>query len=130
MIYHIHHALSGVEILDLDFEKAVQRAKGGDFIYFDPPYHPLTPTSNFVSYTGVFSDSDQLRLFEVFKYLDSINVKLMQTNSNTTFIRELYKDFRILEIEAKRSINCHGSKRGEITDLLILGNYYFICFTS
>ena len=101
MIYHIHHALSGVEILDLDFEKAVQRAKSGDFIYFDPPYHPLTPTSNFVSYTGVFSDSDQLRLFEVFKYLDSINVKLMQTNSDTTFIRELYKDFRIIEIEAK-----------------------------
>lgn len=123
MIYHLHRVLIGVEILGLDFEKAVQRAKSGDFIYFDPPYYPLTPTSNSVSYTGVFSYSDQLRLFEVFKYLDSINVKLMQTNSNTTFIRELYKDFRILEIEAKRSINCHGSKRGKTTDLLILGNY-------
>ncbi len=60
---------------------------------------------------------------EVFEELDSKNVKVLQSNSNTTFIKERYKDFKMLEIQAKRAINCKGKKRGEITELLIKGNY-------
>ncbi len=55
--------------------------------------------------------------------LDYKGVKLLQSNSNSPFIKELYKDFEIIEIKAKRAINCKGDKRGEVTELLIKGNY-------
>ena len=116
-------ALTNVEILLGDFEKCLDFAKRGDFIYFDPPYQPLNKTSSFTSYTkNSFGERDQQKLCEVFKKLDKRRCKVMLSNSDTPFIRKLYKDFKIETVFAKRAINCNGSERGEITELVIL-NY-------
>ncbi len=123
LIMNASRALQGVRILCADFAKALRTAARGDFVYFDPPYHPLNKTSSFVSYTDNFVEKDQMRLFEVFKDLDCKGVKVLQSNSNTGFIQNLYKDFESIELKAKRVINCKGSKRGEITELLIKGHY-------
>ncbi|WP_297570599.1 DNA adenine methylase [Helicobacter sp. UBA3407] len=123
LIFNASNALQGAQILCLDFVDMIKLAKSGDFVYFDPPYYPLSKTSSFVSYTDVFLEKEQERLREIFKELDSKNVKVLQSNSNTTFIKEQYKGFKILEIQAKRAINCKGKKRGEITELLIRGKY-------
>lgn len=122
LILNAHFALQKARILESDFAFA-KRAKSGDFVYFDPPYFPLNATSSFTSYTDNFSQDEHLRLFELFKMLDYKGVKLLQSNSNSPFIKELYKDFEIIEIKAKRAINCKGDKRGEVTELLIKGNF-------
>lgn len=91
-----------------------------DFVYFDPPYHPISPTSNFTDYTSQnFGENEQKKLKEVFRELQARGVKVMLSNSDCAFIRELYKDFRIIEISAARSINSNPQKRGKITELLI-----------
>lgn len=119
----VNIALKDAEILLGDFEKCLDFAKRGDFIYFDPPYQPLNKTSSFTSYTKKsFNEDDQKKLCEVFKKLDKRRCKVMLSNSDTLFIRKLYKDFKIETVFAKRAINCNGSGRGEITELVIL-NY-------
>ena len=106
-------------ILNKDFEEAVKTAKANDFIYFDPPYDVVTDTS-FVSYTtGGFDRDEQIRLHKVFKELTDKGAKVMLSNSNTDFIRDLYKDFNIHIIEAKRSINSKGDKRGKVEEVII-----------
>ncbi len=116
-------ALQNTQIYHEDFEKTALKAQSGDFIYFDPPYYPLNKTSSFVSYTDIFLEDEQIRLAELFKKLDARGGKVLQSNSNTPFIRKLYKDFDIIELGAKRAINCRGERRGEITELLIKGGY-------
>lgn len=123
IIESVHNALQGVEIICDDFEAVANRAKSGDFIYFDPPYFPLSRTSSFTSYIDNFSMSCQERLANVFRKLDSMGVKVLQSNSNTPFVRELYKDFELIEVSAKRAINCKGDKRGEVSELIIRGRY-------
>ena len=123
LILNAHNALQGVEILNVDFATACKNAKQGDFVYFDPPYFPLNKTSSFVSYTDNFLQAEQVRLCETFKILESKGVKVLQSNSNTEFIRELYKDFELIEIKARRAINCKGDKRGEVSELIIKGKY-------
>ena len=73
-----------------------------------------------MSYTDNFLQDGQVRLCETFKILESMGVKVLQSNSNTDFIRELYKDFELIKIKA-RAINCNGDKRGEVSELLIKG---------
>lgn len=123
LIFSVHKALKNVLITNNDFESALLKVKKGDFIYFDPPYFPLNKTSSFVNYTDNFLEKEQIRLYELFKILDFEGVKILQSNSNTQFIRELYKDFEIIEINSKRAINCKGDRRGKITELIIKGNY-------
>lgn len=123
LILNAHNALQGAEILDADFAVACESAKQGDFVYFDPPYFPLNRTSSFVSYTDNFLQDGQVRLCETFKILESMGVKVLQSNSNTDFIRELYKDFELIKIKARRAINCKGDKRGEVSELIIKGKY-------
>lgn len=123
LIFSVHKALKNVLITNNDFESALLKVKKGDFIYFDPPYFPLNKTSSFVNYTDNFLAKEQIRLYELFKILDFEGVKVLQSNSNTQFIKELYKDFEIIEINSKRAINCKGDRRGKITELIIKGNY-------
>lgn len=122
LIFKANFALKDIQIMNVDFEQAVQNAKKDDFVYFDPPYYPLTQTSSFVNYTDSFLEKEHLRLYNVFKTLNAKGAKVLQSNSNTAFIRQLYKDFECIELKAKRVINCKGNKRGEITELLIRGN--------
>jgi DNA adenine methylase len=114
---------SEIKILNTDFEEAVKDAKEGDFIYFDPPYHPISETSRFTEYSfKTFDEKEQIRLKEVFENLDRRGCKVMLSNSSTPFIKNLYKGYKIAKVSAKRSINSNPEKRGEINEALIL-NY-------
>lgn len=116
-------ALKHVKISSVSFEKAVAGAKAGDFVYFDPPYHPLNPTSSFTSYSvDDFTVKDQEKLKQLVDDLTKKGVKVALSNSDSDFINELYKDYRIEKIFASRSINAIGNKRGKITEVLVL-NY-------
>jgi len=119
----VSKALQSVDIKLDDFSLCINFAHKNDFIYFDPPYQPLSQTSSFTGYTkGLFRENDQERLSDVFRKLDKIGCKVMLSNSDTKFVRKLYKDFRIETVLAKRAINCKPSGRGEISELVIL-NY-------
>ncbi len=107
-----------VKLLSTDFEEAVKDAKKGDFVYFDPPYD--SDTSTFNSYTeGGFGKDEQVRLAKVFKELSDRGCYVMLSNHNTILINELYKNFNIHVIEAKRNINSNGKKRGKVEEVII-----------
>ena len=110
--------MNDIKILSCDFEDAVKDAKKGDFVYFDPPYD--SDTSTFNSYTEEgFNKESQRRLAKVFKELDERGVFVMLSNHNTVLINELYKDYNINIIEAKRNINANGKKRGKVEEVII-----------
>jgi len=116
-------ALQNAQIKKADFEEALAPATSQDFIYCDPPYHPLTDTASFTSYTAEkFDSSDQERLAMVYRELDRRGCRVMLSNSDTDFIRKLYGGFRIIEVQAGRAINSKANGRGKITELVIL-NY-------
>ena len=93
---------------------------GRYFVYFDPPYHPLSKTACFTDYTtGGFSFEDQKRLANVFRRLSDKGVRLMLSNSSTPEIKELYNGFSIHTVMAKRFINCNGYKRSGASELII-----------
>lgn len=111
---------SEISILQTDFEKAVETAKTGDFVYFDPPYDTFEEHSNFTTYTkDSFGKDEQRRLSEVYRNLDKKGVYVMLSNHNTPFIQELYQGFNITVIEARRSINSKGSGRGSVEEVII-----------
>lgn len=113
-------ALAKTIITHSSYEDAVSDAKEGDFIYFDPPYYPLNPTSSFTSYqAGGFTEEDQTKLRDEFRRLSDLGCKVMLSNSDATLINELYKDFKIHKIYAARSINSNGAKRGKILEVLV-----------
>lgn len=115
---HAYFNYRDVTLLSCDFEEAVKDAKKGDFIYFDPPYD--SDTSTFNSYTeDGFDRNEQVRLARVFKELADRGCYVMLSNHNTSLIKELYKDFNIHLIEAKRNINANGKKRGKVEEVII-----------
>lgn len=117
-IIHAYLNFNNIKILSIDFEEAVKDAKEGDFIYFDPPYD--SDTSTFNSYTeDGFSKDEQIRLSNVFKNLSDRGCYAMLSNHNTILINELYKDFYIHKITAKRNINSNGKKRGKVEEVII-----------
>lgn len=111
---------SKFEILNGDFEKAVASAKKGDFVYFDPPYDTWENKDSFTSYAkNPFGKDEQRRLADCFKSLSDKGVYAMLSNHNTDFIRELYKDFNIHVVEAKRMINSKADGRGNVEEVII-----------
>lgn len=107
-------------ILNEDFEKAVSSAQKGDFVYFDPPYDTFDDKNNFTTYTkNSFGKDEQKRLASVFNELDKRGVKVMLSNHNTEFIRELYGQFNIKVINARRSINSVSSGRGNVEEVIV-----------
>ncbi len=115
-------ALRNVEILCAPFETVVERAKPGDWVYFDPPYVPVSQTSNFTSYhANGFGLKDQERLRDICVELSKNKVYVMLSNSDTVIIRSLYAMpfFTIDQVLANRAINCKGTKRGKITELVV-----------
>lgn len=107
----ISNHLSKVSINTGDFIELTKNAKAGDFIFFDSPYAPLNDTS-FDSYTKTgFLKEDHERLAEEFKRLDKLGAYIMLTNHNTDLIRDLYKDFKIEEVNVKRLVNSDAKKR-------------------
>lgn len=113
-------ALQGVELDVRDFERVLDYAAAGDFVYLDPPYSPVSPTANFTSYNaGGFSFRDQERLAALFAELDRRGVLVMLSNSDVPEIPPLYKRFRIDRVEALRSINAKSDARGRVGEIVI-----------
>lgn len=112
--------LQHVSITHSSYETLTANAQSGDFIYFDPPYHPLNMTSSFTSYqAGGFSAEDQKKLRDEFKRLSDMGCKVMLSNSDAPYINELYKEFNIKKIYAARAINSKGNGRGKILEVLV-----------
>lgn len=106
-----------------DFAEAVADARQGDFAYFDPPYDPVTDPASFTGYTlDGFNRDEQRRLKELCDTLTARSVKLIVSNSDTPFIRELYTDDRytIQDVQARRNINSVAAGRGKIGEVFIL----------
>ena len=120
-IHELHKYFSKKKpvILCEDFEKAIRTAKKSDFVYFDPPYDSIKEQS-FISYTADgFDKKEQIRLKEVCDRLTKLGVYVMVSNANTAFINDLYKDYKIKVIEAKRSINSKADGRGKVEEVII-----------
>ena len=117
----VSKCLKNVEITVEDFEEAVQDAQEGDFVYFDPPYAPISATADFTSYTSEgFGLEEQKRLARVFRDLSEKGCYVMESNSSAPVILELYKDFRIEFIHAKRYINSDPKGRKGVQETLIM----------
>ncbi|MGQ9556475.1 MAG: DNA adenine methylase [Desulfurispora sp.] len=117
----VRGVLQKAELICGDFSVVLEYARGeGTLVYLDPPYHPLSATARFTSYTAdAFSEDDQRRLAEVYRVLDRQGCLLMLSNSDTPLIRELYAGYHIHVLQARRNINCRVQDRGEISELLI-----------
>ena len=103
-----------------DFEEAVKDIRKGSFVYFDPPYDPVSDSANFTGYDkGGFDRDEQIRLKKLCDKLNSRGVKFLLSNSATDFILDLYKDYNITIVGAKRAINSKGNKRGEVNEVLV-----------
>lgn len=90
------------------------------FIYLDPPYSPINSTSNFTSYNEAgFTDDNQIELLDFVNSCNELGAKIIISNSNNDFINDLYKDYFIHEVNAKRNINCNSTKRNNIKELII-----------
>lgn len=111
---------SDVKFYSEDFAKTIERIPRGGFVYLDPPYDPISDTSNFTGYNqGKFDRQEQLRLKQCCDELTSRGVKFLLSNSLTPFIIDLYKSYEIQTVKAKRAINSDASKRGAIEEVLI-----------
>jgi DNA adenine methylase len=114
-------ALAGAEIHHAGFESVRERAQPGDFVYFDPPYQPLTRTAKFTDYTREgFGDEDQERLRDVALELKTRGVFVVLSNSNAPFIKKLYRDgFSQYKVGARRAVNSDATKRGLVQELIL-----------
>ena len=114
---------SEILFLSEDFSATLERLKKGTFVYLDPPYDPVSDTSSFTGYNkGGFDRKEQIRLKNCCDRLTERGIQFMLSNSATDFIKELYKDYTISVVKAKRAINADAGKRGEIEEVLIRNN--------
>jgi DNA adenine methylase len=119
-----HAVLARTELRCGDYQTAVADAARGDFVYFDPPYDPVTPTANFTSYSAIgFGPDDQRALAETARKLVARGCQVMLSNSDTLFIRSIYKGFEIDRVKCARAINSNAAKRGDVDEVIIMGGY-------
>ncbi|MBF0389406.1 MAG: Dam family site-specific DNA-(adenine-N6)-methyltransferase [Desulfamplus sp.] len=120
--------LQNTEIVIADYKSCFKVADEKTFIYFDPPYRPISKTANFTNYAGFeFTDREQIQLADFFKKLDTQkNAKLMLSNSDPknensddSFFEKLYDGYNFHQVNANRMINCIGKNRGQINELVI-----------
>ena len=129
-ILAVSKALQKVEILCGDYEETLRYANNNSLFYFDPPYKPLSETSSFNSYAkDDFNDEEQIRLKNFCSKLNILNHQWLLSNSdvkgkniNDNFFDDLYSDFNIIRVDARRSINANPEKRGNLKELLITNN--------
>jgi DNA adenine methylase (dam) len=113
-------ALEGVHLATQDFRDTLNETRRGDFAYIDPPYHPVSLTASFTSYTKEdFGAGEQQELAALFADAARRGVRLMLSNSDTAFIRKLYGEFATHTVRARRAINSNGSKRGLVNEVVI-----------
>jgi DNA adenine methylase len=120
LLRSVAEILKSATIEEQPFDEVATVAQANDLVYFDPPYYPLSATSNFTAYSrNDFNEADQKRLYEVFVGLAKRNVKVMLSNSDCSFIRDLYSEFNIYPISATRVINSNAQKRGKVSEVLV-----------
>ncbi len=112
--------LKNVDLRLCDFQSATKDANAGDFVYFDPPYTPISKSSNFTAYIdGGFSYMDQVRLAEEAGRLDSLGIQFMLSNSDTEETRKLYSSFNVHGIKASRLINSKAERRQGASEIIV-----------
>jgi len=114
--------LQETELREGDFEEAIADAKSGDFVYFDPPYAPVSRSANFTSYTaGGFGGTEQDRLRATLADLDRRGVQFMLSNSDAEGLYDMYRDdgWNVTKVRASRSINSKASRRGKVNELVV-----------
>lgn len=120
---HTYFMNNEVEFHNEDYYKFLsENVQKGDFVYLDPPYHPISETAAFTMYQKEgFTEADQVRLCDLCVKMRERGAYILLSNSNSQFIRELYEqnNFKVIPVKARRSINSKGELRGEITELLI-----------
>jgi DNA adenine methylase len=113
-------ALKGVHLAVQDFRLTLAETQAGDLAYIDPPYYPVSLTANFTSYAkGDFGIEEQKELHAVCASAAGRGVRLVLSNSDAPFIRELYRDFQVHTVQARRAINCDGTKRGQVNEVVV-----------
>jgi len=111
---------NNIQILNADYETVLTDIPSNSFVYLDPPYHPVSESSNFTGYVqGGWTEKDQLRLRNVCDSLSERNIKFLLSNSAADFIKEIYANYHIEIVKANRAINSDSTKRGEVDELLI-----------
>ena len=119
-LQEVSKAFEQTEILNSDFEVSVERAIPGDFIYFDPPYIPLGPSSSFTSYhSGGFDLADQERLADLMQSLGAKGINAMCSNSDSELTHKIFGKLNISNISAPRMVSARASGRGMINELVI-----------
>ncbi len=112
--------LASADLRCATFEGLLASARPGDFVYFDPPYEPMSRTASFTSYAqDGFSQDDQRRLAEVFAELTRRGARCMLSNSDVPFIRALYADYRVDTVAAPRAVSCDASNRGPVSEVVV-----------
>ncbi|MDR1056436.1 MAG: DNA adenine methylase [Prevotellaceae bacterium] len=118
-VHKFLHA-NDIEIINGDYESALSSIPTNSFAYLDPPYHPVSDSSNFTGYVqGGWNENDQISLKKTCDLLNEKGIKFLLSNSATDFIKNLYSSYQICIVKANRSINSDGEKRGLIDELLI-----------
>jgi DNA adenine methylase len=123
----VHQVLQIAEIKKADFRQVVADLKEKSFVYFDPPYRPISKTANFKSYSKQdFADNEQIELSKLFRDLDKEGIKVMLSNSDPknnnptdNFFDDIYSDYNILRVPARRMINSDPTKRGAINEIVV-----------
>jgi DNA adenine methylase len=112
--------LIDVKIECTSYSNILQWASEGDFVYLDPPFSPISRTSNFTEYTAEgFGAEDQKHLATLFRSLSERKCKVVLSNSDTDLVRNLYRKFEIMTVPTRRSINCKSGGRRGNTELII-----------
>ena len=110
---------NNVEINSGDYSEILKQADKKCFVYLDPPYHPISESSNFTGYVqGGWNIYDQIDLKTACDELNKKGVKFLLSNSSAEFIKDLYKDYNITIVKANRAINANGADRGEVDEVL------------
>ncbi len=128
----VNVALQKVKILNSDFSETLNYTSNNTFFYFDPPYKPLNETSSFNAYAkDEFGDNEQIRLKQFCDTLNILGHRWVLSNSDVKgkdirndFFDDLYSDYNISRVEARRNINANPNKRGKLTELLITNYAY------
>ena len=111
---------SQIQISSCDYALILKDIPTDSFVYLDPPYHPISESSSFTGYVqGGWDEGDQLRLRDVCNRLRNNGIKFLLSNSASDFIREIYSDYNIHIVQAKRSVNSNSSRRGQVDEFLI-----------
>ena len=111
---------SQIQISSCDYALILKDIPTDSFVYLDPPYHPISESSSFTGYVqGGWDEGEQLRLRDVCNRLSERGIKFLLSNSASDFIREIYSDYNIHIVQAKRSVNSNSSRRGQVDEFLI-----------